>query len=160
MQNSTCIKYLGMQIIKKKKGRSSECENIIRINFHTKKILSILSKRYSSGATDSAQFIDFFFFIVTFQWSWFLLDWYTNIPFNYEGTSSHSRIHDRCFPRTIFLCLTFLLFCLYCQRHYSYLLKYYRKLSCHRKLDMNPRSSGQDDDKIEGNDIFLIIKKY
>lgn len=36
---------------------SGECEIIMRINFYNKKILLILSKRYSSGATDSAQFI-------------------------------------------------------------------------------------------------------
>ena len=35
---------------------SGEC-GIIRITFKKKKILLILSKRYSSGATDSAKFI-------------------------------------------------------------------------------------------------------
>lgn len=32
---------------------SGECENVIRINFYNKKILLILSNRYSSGATQT-----------------------------------------------------------------------------------------------------------
>lgn len=49
---------------------SGEC-GIIRITFYNKKILLILSKRYSSGATDSAKFIDF---KVTFRLSFFSTD--------------------------------------------------------------------------------------
>ena len=153
MQNSTCIKYLGMQIIKKKAGLVN-VKTSSELTFTLRKFCQFFQKDTVVVQQTVPNLLIFFFLIVTFQWSWFLLDWYTNIPFHYEGTSSHSRIHDWCFPRTIFLCLIFLLFCLYCQRHYSYLLKCYRKLRCHRKLDMNPRSWGQDDDKIEETILF------
>lgn len=78
---STCIKYLGMQIIQKK--ISGECENVIRINFHNRKILLILSKRYSSGATQTVPNSDFF--KVAFQLSFSFLYRYTDTHHNIDS---------------------------------------------------------------------------
>lgn len=38
---------------------SGECENVIIINFYNKKILLILSRRYSSGATQTVPKVTF-----------------------------------------------------------------------------------------------------
>lgn len=60
---------------------SGEGKNVIRINFYDKKILLILSKRYSSDATQTVPNL-FWFFKVTFQLSFFLYRYTQNYNMN------------------------------------------------------------------------------